>query len=313
MQNLSLDSRDLAELADTVLSRGGRLPFFASGSSMFPTIRDGDLLVAEGVTGKSPERGDVLLHRTAGGGCTVHRLRSLDGSSITMSCDASPWSTYSIRIEDVIGRVVSARRSGRELDLSMTPGTGLALRMSFVLRRARHHGVRAAGMAVSMLTFARPLRRLYSLLVRPLVKYTRTYAPEKGASSNGDVSWVSFNAVILGRTVGSAQLVRFGPDTPLSGCDWLFGMKVARPLRGAGIGRMLTALVIEQAASSGSGDLRLAVRRDNRRALRLYSSMGFRECPAPEQSSWDAGSTLTMKWDTVIPRSDGATPRGTFS
>lgn len=302
MQKLTLGSGDLAELAEEVLSRGGRLPFFAAGVSMLPTIRDGDLLVAEGMGGKDPERGDVLIHRTSGGGCAVHRLRSLDGPAIIMSFDASPWSTYRIRAEDVIGRIVSARRNGRELDLSMKLRTGFGLRVSFVLRRTRHHAVRAAGLVVCVLTFARPLRRLFSFLMKPFVRYSLSHAPEQGGSSaDGDISWDSFSAVILGRTVGSAQLVRFGPGLPLSGCQWLFGMKVARPLRGAGIGRRLTAMVIERAASDGGGDLCLAVRRNNQRALRLYSSMGFREFPAPEQSPWDTESTLSMKWEAGPP------------
>ena len=46
MKKLNLGSSDLAELATEVFDRGGVISFIAMGSSMLPTLKDGDLLTA---------------------------------------------------------------------------------------------------------------------------------------------------------------------------------------------------------------------------------------------------------------------------
>ena len=56
-----------------------------------------------------------------------------------------------------------------------------------------------------------------------------------------------------------------------------FGICVDRAHQGVGIGRAMTEYSIEAARASGCGAVRLSVYATNRRAIRLYESLGFRE------------------------------------
>ena len=56
-----------------------------------------------------------------------------------------------------------------------------------------------------------------------------------------------------------------------------FGISVAREFWGLGIGRALTLGCIELAKQAGYSQLELDVVGENRRAMALYESVGFRE------------------------------------
>jgi signal peptidase I len=105
---------------------------------MHPTIRDGERVTIEPVRAEMVRRGDILLYsrrerviahrvvnvRKASGANVVFTLR---GDSLS-ACDAP------VRAEQVLGRVVTVERKGREINLK---GRRAQLR-SAVFRRAAH-------------------------------------------------------------------------------------------------------------------------------------------------------------------------------
>jgi signal peptidase len=88
---------------------------------MYPTIRDGETVTVEPVCASEVRRGDILLYQTTSrviahrvveivGAQNSARVFTLRGDSLR-SCDAP------VRAEQVLGRVVSVERKGREINL----------------------------------------------------------------------------------------------------------------------------------------------------------------------------------------------------
>ncbi len=279
MQRLSLGAEDLADLAAEILERGGRLSFRVVGSSMQPTLRDGDLLTAVPAESSSIRPGDVLLYRAPDGRAAVHRVAAIGSGSLRsgliLSCDARPWTTYGISGEQVLGTVVSALRDSQPLPLDYSPARRLRVSTIYMLRLVRSAIGKAFLYCLSAITFLRPVRRCLGYILRSVVEYEVIPREQCGAGSGGQCTWDLFQASLRGRVIGSAQLVRFSRGTPFSRYQWLFSMRVNPLFRGGGIGRRLTEMIMEQASRSGEGSLCLVVSTDNRRAIELYESIGF--------------------------------------
>jgi signal peptidase len=114
----------ITDLLGAAVAPGATAPvmikFRAAGLSMYPEIRDGELITVAPVAARQISRGDILLcrmptrllaHRVvavADGCAPVLQLRG----DAKASCDAP------IAAADVIGRVVAVHRDGRAVRLS---------------------------------------------------------------------------------------------------------------------------------------------------------------------------------------------------
>jgi ribosomal protein S18 acetylase RimI-like enzyme len=96
--------------------------------------------------------------------------------------------------------------------------------------------------------------------------------------------------VVVAAGRGDAALAVAASDDELRGLGWwrrysrpthrvhadLERVAVRSDAQGAGLGRALTAMLVEQARASGIEQLTLDLRGDNAAALHLYESLGFR-------------------------------------
>lgn len=92
----------------------------ASGSSMCPSILEGDALLVEAV-GRGPRRGEVWLHCDASGGLLAHRMVRRRGDAVVFRGDARDASDAPVLPERIIGRVTTLRRAGRAQRVSRSP------------------------------------------------------------------------------------------------------------------------------------------------------------------------------------------------
>jgi signal peptidase I len=110
------------DLSRELLRRGYSVRFRPKGFSMHPTIRDGEAVTVAPTTAHAIKRGDILLYQTKRG-VTAHRVVEirergqsaavfiLRGDSLA-SCDAP------VRGEQILGKVISVERKGREVNLT---------------------------------------------------------------------------------------------------------------------------------------------------------------------------------------------------
>ncbi len=276
MQKLNLGSSDLAELATEVFNRGGIISFIAMGSSMLPTLKDGDLLTAASEDPLSIKQGDLLLYRTVDDRAAVHRVsdasRISSHAELNLSSDSSPEDLYRISVEQVMGRVVSAVRDGKAVRIDTVVSyepQAASVRLIDGFKSATR---RAAARVFSAASGFRFYRKLYASILRPFVKY-ETHPAEQSSGSQSTWDWL--NAYLFGRRIGSAQLIRFEQGTPFGDYPWLFSMRVRSLFRGGGVGRGLTSLAVSSTERSGAETIGLLVDETNNRAVHLYKSMGF--------------------------------------
>lgn len=76
------------------------------------------------------------------------------------------------------------------------------------------------------------------------------------------------------RMIGSAEITRQGGRSKHVGT---FGISIAKDFRGEGLGRELMRRVLKDAPNIGLSHIELHVYEENEPAIKLYTSMGFKE------------------------------------
>ena len=114
-----------ADLYRDHLERGHTIKVQASGGSMFPLIRDGDLLHV--VRTDVPKRGDIVLYRRDGGRgprWMAHRLigAATNDGHLLLRGDAHRRTDPPVDPVDVVGRVTAVERNGEVISLGGAAG-----------------------------------------------------------------------------------------------------------------------------------------------------------------------------------------------
>jgi len=97
-----------------LLARGHAVQFRARGDSMYPVIRDDDLLHVE--PSQPIARGDVVLV-LAERGLTAHRVISRRGTTLVTRGDNAPAPDDPCDAAQVLGKVLYAERDGRHVNV----------------------------------------------------------------------------------------------------------------------------------------------------------------------------------------------------
>jgi len=103
------------------LSRQLRLKVPISGTSMQPTIHDGEAILIEAIEPSKVRIGDIVLYSSLSETAVIHRIINIEdspyGRLITTRGDACRQSDIPVPIERVIGRVVEVERDGQTVEL----------------------------------------------------------------------------------------------------------------------------------------------------------------------------------------------------
>jgi hypothetical protein len=112
---------DFASLCADLLRNGHSIRFAATGPSMSPVIRDGDVVTIEPCAEGELRRWDVVYYATPRGP-TLHRVVRLRGSLVEVRGDALDSQGELVPVTAVLGRLVSVCRAGQAVPLSVPVG-----------------------------------------------------------------------------------------------------------------------------------------------------------------------------------------------
>ncbi len=117
------------DVAQGLLRQGYGVRFYAKGWSMYPAIRDGEMITVEPAIPSQVKRGDILLHSN-NRRVIAHRVvriarrkglldspTSVPGIFFILRGDASSACDDPVDPGQVLGKVVSVERNGRLIDL----------------------------------------------------------------------------------------------------------------------------------------------------------------------------------------------------
>jgi len=307
--HLKVNGAELAELSAAITERGGSFSFQAHGSSMLPFIHDGDILAIEPANPNQLAVGDVVLYQSTPGRIIAHRivrvLHQAGGRLLHVRGDAATGPAETVRSDQVLGRVVSARRGERLLHLDR-PGQRRAALLwikaaplgPFLLRLMWQ----SKDVARQLLTSAQalePYRRLAHALLSSRVRYRPARAGDLRALARfyrytetpgvrdllAELERPPARGGILLATIGG----RLAGAISLHPCpepdllpDWcLQDLQVRSRYRRAGVGEQLVRLALTWAEGQGAPQVYLRVGEQNRAALALCTKMGFRPAPDP--------------------------------
>ncbi len=110
----------LLDLTTELLSRGNTVRFRPSGRSMYPSIREGELIPVEPVRASDVKLADIVLYRSERGPIAhrVVEIASRDSRVFRLQGDASLSCDQPVEAHRILGRVVGVQRSGRSVALA---------------------------------------------------------------------------------------------------------------------------------------------------------------------------------------------------
>lgn len=121
MPNLSLGGTDFVILAADILSKGDTLRFRAHGGSMYPFIKDSDVIEVKPLEVSAIRLGDVIFYHSTGGRLFAHRVIKvgMQHSQVTLVTKGDSVSSADplVRSEQVLGQVVAIKRGKRMIRL----------------------------------------------------------------------------------------------------------------------------------------------------------------------------------------------------
>jgi signal peptidase I len=135
---LNTDQADLLELSRELLDRGGLLRFQAHGRSMYPFIKNGDVILVEPRNGDSVGIGDIIFYRRQDDSLAAHRLikitRRKNRTILFTKGDSLRYTDPPVTGGQVMGRVIMIEGSGRQFKLNNWPGHVFARLVAWTAR-----------------------------------------------------------------------------------------------------------------------------------------------------------------------------------
>ncbi len=119
---MDVNRADFLELSQELLDRGGLLRFQAHGNSMYPLIKNGNIIVVEPRNGNTVNIGDVIFYRRPDGSVTAHRLIKInekrDSKALMTKGDSLGNFDPPVVGEQVMGKVILIESHKRKLRLN---------------------------------------------------------------------------------------------------------------------------------------------------------------------------------------------------
>lgn len=139
-REVTLETLDFLERARQLLSSGVAAEIKMSGSSMRPTIEDGDIITLVPLNDIPVKQGDIVLLQTRVDTAVIHRVVRIDRSSseriIVTRGDAAQQNDVPVPAHRVLGKVKQIERAGENVRISK-PNSGLFEKMYSMLKRLR--------------------------------------------------------------------------------------------------------------------------------------------------------------------------------
>ncbi|MBW2063651.1 MAG: signal peptidase I [Deltaproteobacteria bacterium] len=108
------------DLCTQLLVEGLGIRFMALGRSMYPTIREKDIITIAPIAPSEVKRGDIILYRSDSGivAHRVLRVTTFQGTKNQFTMGPDTWGKPRevIGVENVLGRVLHIERDGMRLD-----------------------------------------------------------------------------------------------------------------------------------------------------------------------------------------------------
>ncbi len=307
-------------LTEEILKRGKNLRFQAMGQSMYPFIKNGQIIVIQPMEPSALKTGDVVFFRNkkSKSSYIAHRLiaKQKDGVLITKG-DARKDADEPVNPNQVLGKVVTVEKSGRAVSLNNAHNQTAGWLIS-----------KLSATRIPYMRIYRSIRGAFLKLLKPIYysmkkskKFRHLATRFRGNLEYGPVQ--PHELLLIGQLYGywndypgdqknniSKAIDRLANDTG-EDCSrlvarkknnvvgvvtidckksknhfpqgwWLWGLVIRPRYRGLGIGLELINKAISEIKKRAGKDIKIFVEKENIAAMGLYEKIGFIEVNKPE-------------------------------
>ena len=118
METKKITMEQLAPVIEETLKSGGTFEIAVKGTSMLPLLVEGRDTVVLGAVSEPLKKDDIPFYRRPDGAYVLHRVRRAEDGVYTM-CGDNQWvEETGVLHSQVIGKVISIRRKGREFPVA---------------------------------------------------------------------------------------------------------------------------------------------------------------------------------------------------
>lgn len=118
METKKITMEQLAPVIEETLKSGGTFEIAVKGTSMLPLLVEGRDTVVLGAAPEMLKKDDIPFYRRPDGAFVLHRVWDVKDGSYTM-CGDNQWvEETGVLQSQIIGKVVSIRRKGREFPVT---------------------------------------------------------------------------------------------------------------------------------------------------------------------------------------------------
>lgn len=129
--SLPLSGESLTEIMKAVLAQKKPFRFRATGLSMSPFIKDGDIVTVRPLGRKPPRTGDIVAFLYPGTGkVAVHRIVREKSGRFSLKGDNVPASDGSLPLDRILGTVSRVERAGVKVSLGGRAGAAAIASLS---------------------------------------------------------------------------------------------------------------------------------------------------------------------------------------
>jgi signal peptidase I len=139
-RGITLESPDFLERSRQLLSKNNSIEICMSGSSMRPTIEDGDMVTIEVIADGRVNQGDIVLYQSRFETAVIHRVVRIERTSqerlVITRGDASSQNDLAVPLNKIFGRVKHIERAGESVKMSH-PGNQFQGWLDTLLKRLK--------------------------------------------------------------------------------------------------------------------------------------------------------------------------------
>jgi hypothetical protein len=311
----------MLELIESIHARGASVRFMASGQSMYPAVRDGDVITVSPLAGTRVGRGEVVAFRNAEGDeLVVHRVARVTPEGALIKGDNTLEADGVIPEAAICGVVTGVERGGRPLRWPDRRRHPLRARLYFAAYPTLW-SIRQAAEQLGLWALSRVQRwpgyralmssllrgQSHDVVVRQVADDCRDSAPARttlegiaGRRADAEVSDASsplrVTLLIGGQSAAHVTLIPSPPGCPRAGW-WITELLVRRRFWGLGVGAEVLRETHAALARDGATSLWVSVPREALREQEWFRWMGYTavELPVGECDDEDAGRCVLHK------------------
>ncbi len=110
-------SKLFLNISAELLGSGYSIEFQATGNSMHPTIKDGEMITVQPLPISDIKAGDVVLYRNQTG-VIAHRVVRVERDQLILRGDASQTFDAPVDAHQILGKVISTTRADKKITLN---------------------------------------------------------------------------------------------------------------------------------------------------------------------------------------------------